>query len=288
MKRWAQPTVLNCFLINNLLSLNLEEVFYIIVCMSTHKDFETQLNHFGKEVDNLSFYVYAEFSINHAASKSRRLLDRLNKTPYFWKTVQASFQTATYITLGRIFDQHKDSLYTIDKLFSSAESNITLFQRDALSERKRRISIFLDNPSRLEKYLAEAYYPNQKDFDKLKKKVLKYRALYGKAFKPARNKYIAHREKQGLTEVSALFGCGKVKELWQLTLFLYQLYQILLKLFLDGQKPQFRPLRYSINSIYPDANSFTNSAHELIVYETKKLMNFLENATLENAIKKRV
>jgi len=243
--------------------------------MSSHRDFEKQLNNFRKEVSVISSYLYADFSINHAASKSKKILNRLNETPLFWNTVSAALQTAAYIALGRVFDQHKESRYTIDKLLCSAESNIASFQREALAGRKRHDSQN-PNPSWLKQYLDEAYYPSQKDFNKLKKKVVHHRAIYIKAIKPARNKYIAHREKTEANDVSALFGRGKVKDLYQLSMFLHQLHGILWQLFYNGKRPVFNRRRYSINAIFRDADG--SAAHEYIVKETKQFMQFLEGS----------
>lgn len=244
--------------------------------MTAHNQFEIQLQNFQNEANNVARYVYTDFSIKHAASKSLNLLFRLNHTPTFWNTTSAALQTAAYISLGRIFD--KKSCYNIDQLIRSAESNIDLFQRAALA--KRKCEIARGTPLWLDQYLNEAYYPNPKDFTEIKKKIAKYRITYEKGFKPARNKCIAHREKHHRDEVNALFGLGKVKDLWQLTTFLLQLHQVLWELYHNGNKPKFRPIRYSISSLYRKANG--TPEHEYIVGETKKLMKFLEYATQNN------
>lgn len=239
--------------------------------MSAHRQFLTQLKNFDNESRNAARYAYANFAIQHAASKSKRLLSRLNKTPTFWLAASAAFQTAAYISLGRIFDNN--SRYNIDQLLCSAESNISLFQRKALAERKREGRT--SNPPWLLDYLNKAYYPKPNDFFRLRKKVNEYRALYEHAFKPARNKYIAHREKQEQEEVSALFGRGKIKDIWRLTTFLQQLHEALWQLYHNGQKPRFRPMRHSVAAMFKDLPNGT-SAHEGIVRETQKLMKMLE------------
>jgi len=247
--------------------------------MSKHREFLTQLENFDKESRNAARYAYADFAIQHAASKSKRLLNRLNETPTFWLAVSAAIQTATYISLGRIFDNN--SPYNINQLLCSAELNISKFQREAVAKRAREGH--KSDPPWLSEKLNGAYYPKQIDFLRLRKKVEKYRALYEHAFKPARNKYIAHREKQSRDEVSALFQRGTIKDLWRLTTFLQQLHDALWQLYHNGQKPKFRPMRYSVKTMFrKQANS--SSAHEGIVRETKKLMEFLENCTPNNAL----
>jgi hypothetical protein len=249
------------------------------VNMVAHRQFLTQLKNFDSEARNAARYVYADFAIQYAASKSKRLLNRLNDTPTFWLTVSAAFQTAAYISLGRIFDNN--SRYNVYQLLCSAESNISLFQREALAERKREDQT--SDPPWLAEYIDNAYYPNPSDFARLRKRVDEYHELYKKTIKPARNKYIAHREKQDHEEVAALFRRAKVKDLWRLTIFLQQLYEVLWELFHNGRKPRFRQMRYSVAAMFekPPRGS---SAHEAIVRETQKLMQFIDSGTLNSPL----
>ena len=247
--------------------------------MSRHREFLTQLQNFDNESRNAARYAYADFAIQHAASKSKRLLNRLNETPTFWLAASAAFQTAAYISLGRIFDNN--SRYNIDQLISSAESNINIFQREALAQRARE-GQKADPPWLLDK-LNRAYYPKDNDFLRLRKKVEKYRALYERAFKPARNKYIAHREKQDREEVSAIFRRGKIRDLWRLTTFLQQFHDALWQLYHNGHKPRFRPMRYSVAAMFRKQPN-GSSAHESIVRETQKLMKYLEDCAPNKAL----
>jgi len=105
------------------------------VALTQHRQFTVQLESFGNEAKNAACYVYGEMAVQHAASKSRRLLSRLNRTPTYWLTSAAAFQTAAYISFGRIFD--RNSRHNVDALLDAAEREITLFQRSALAERKR-------------------------------------------------------------------------------------------------------------------------------------------------------
>lgn len=213
-------------------------------------------------------------AVQHAASESKRLLGRLNRTPTYWLTSAAAFQTAAYISFGRIFDNK--SRYNVNALLDAAERDIALFQRSALADRKRNGKTA--DPPWLTDYLNEAFYPTIKDFQRLRRKVDDYRAIYERVIKPARNKYIAHRERHGHVEVQALFQRGKLKDLWRLTTFLLQLNDVLCGLLHNGRKPQFRAVRYSINSIF-NSDSPRTSAHEYIVHDVKNLMHLIENAT---------
>jgi hypothetical protein len=212
-------------------------------------------------------------AVQHAASKSRRLLDRLNRTPTFWSVSAGAFQTAAYISLGRIFD--RKSRYNVDALLRAAEREIAIFQRNALAERKRDGKP--TDPPWLKNYLDKAFYPTLRDLQRLRLKVDQHRAVYERIIKPARNKYIAHRERHGHAEMQQLFSRGKVRELWRLTTFLLQLNEVLWELLHNAKKPRFRPMRYSIRSIY-DSKSSRSSRHEYIVHDVKKLMQLIASA----------
>ncbi len=242
--------------------------------MARHHDFLVQLDNFRHEAYSAAQYLYADMAVQHAASKSERLLVRLNMTPRFWLTHTAASQIATYICLGRVFDTK--SLYNINALLDSFEANLTLFSKSALADRKRDSNPV--DPPWLAAYLTEAYYPDAKDVVRLRKKVAEYREIYDRAIKPARHKYIAHREKQEHSEVKALFGQGKVRELWRIVTFLYALYEALWQQFHNGRKAVLRPLRYSAKTIYA-AKQHSSTPHEAIIAETKVLMQLLENST---------
>ncbi len=242
--------------------------------MNKHRQFEVQLENLLTEAGAAARYVYAGIAIQHAASKSPKLLNRLNRTPTFWIACKAAFQSAAYISLGRIFDV--TSKYNIGALLDALEANLHIFQREALAERKRNGKSV--DPPWLEEYLARAYYPTAKDVARLRKRIGEYRLVYERAVKPARNKYLAHREKQDRVEVSALFRGGSIKDLWRLTSFLLQLHSVLWEMLHNGRKPVFRSIRYSVKTIF-DAKTQGSQPHELIVREVKELMSFIERAT---------
>lgn len=251
-----------------------EAYITLVVVMTRHHDFQVQLENFSHESGIAAQYIYAEMAIQHAASKSKKLLNKLNNTPTFWIACGAALQSAAYISLGRIFDTN--SKYNVAALLDSMEKNLYLFQREALATRKREGRT--DDPEWLSQYLQQAYYPTAKDVARLREMVAKYRLVYERAVKPARNKYLAHREKEDRAEVQALFAGATVRELWRLTTFLLQLNEVLWQQLHNGRKPIFRLLRHSVKSIY-DAEHQSSAPHESMVSDVKKLMQFIEHST---------
>jgi AbiU2 len=242
--------------------------------MARHRDFLTQLENFRQEAYVAAQYLYSDMAVQHAASKSERLLSRLNLTPRFWLAHTAASQTAAYVCLGRVFDTK--SRYNIDALLNAFEANLHLFSGESLAERKRDGRA--EEPLWLHSYLAKAHFPNAKDVARLRAKVAAYRAVYDRAVKPARHKYLAHREKEEHMEVQALFAGGKVRELWRMVTFLHALHTALWEQYHNGRKPVLRALRFSVKTIY-DAKHQRSSPHEAVIADTKKLMQFIERAT---------
>lgn len=242
--------------------------------MKPDHSFERQLENLDHEAQVIANYVYAEMTIQHAASLSKKLLYRLNNTPTFWITCNAALQSAAYIAIGRVFD--RKSPYNLDALLTAMESNLTLFGRDALAARKREGQA--SDPLWLADYLKTAYYPSAADVKRLRKHAATYRKIYERAFMPVRHRYLAHRQAHGHENVQKLFAAGKVKEIWRLSTFLVRLHSALWNLLHNGRKPVLRPIRYSPKSIYTSKAERTGP-HERIVRDTKKLMKFILTAT---------
>jgi AbiU2 len=242
--------------------------------MARHASFLAQLDNFRHEAYVAAQYLYSEMAVQHAASKSKKLLNRLNLTPRFWLAHSGATQAAAYLCLARVFD--KSSSYNVEALLNAFDVHLHLFSRESLSARKREGRT--KPPEWLEEYLERAHYPTERDVERLRKKVAEYRTIYLRAVEPARHKYIAHRVKTEHHEVQALFASGKVRELWRMVTFLYALHEALWEQYHNGRKPILRPIRYSVKSIF-DAAEQSSAPHEAIVGETKKLMRFIETAT---------
>lgn len=235
-----------------------------------HEQFLIQLENFRNDADAIAQYLYAGMSINYGASKSKKLLARLNQTPLFWKTVAAATQSSAYIGIARVFDG--SSQYNINKLLQSIESNLSDFSRAALAERKK--AVFGDDLDRLNLYLETAYYPKLDDIVRLRKHVAAQHKIYERMIYPVRNQYLAHRRHTDHQTVSALYAQGKVKELWKLATFLLAFHDALWQLYHNGRKPIIRQGRYSVKSIY-DTKKLSGATHERIIGETRSLMNSL-------------
>ena len=237
-------------------------------------DFEKQLSNLDLEVTVIASYVYAEMSIQHAASKSKKLLRVLNRAPTFWRTCNASFQSSAYMALGRVFDLK--SPYNIEALIASMEHNISAFSRNALSARKAAAGF--SDPIQLRQYVASAHALDLADIRRIRRAVARRRLVYDRAIMPVRHQYLAHRQANGHANVQSLYNKGKVKEMWQLSCFLYQLHQSLWNLYNNGHKPELRVrVRQSPKVIYDYPENYVGP-HERIVNDVRILMGILESS----------
>jgi hypothetical protein len=236
--------------------------------------FERQLKSLDHEANVIANFVYAEMAIQHAASRSKKLLHRLNETPAFWITCNAALQSAAYIAFGRVFDLK--SPYNLEALMVSMERDLTIFGRDALAVRKRGDSA--TDPEWLDGYLGTAYYPTKSDVTRLRKHIDTYRSIYDRAVMPARHQYIAHRQAHGHEKIQKLFAKGRVNELWRMSTFLLRLHSALWELFHNGRKPILKPLRFSVIRMY-ESRKEHSGPHERIIRDTRALMEFIERAS---------
>jgi hypothetical protein len=234
------------------------------------RDFEKQLANLELEATVIANYVYAEMALHHAASKSRKLLVTLNRTPTLWRTIYAALQSSAYVALGRVFDLK--SPYNIEALIVSMESDMTVFSHQALGTRKN-----FNSPVQLQRYLASSYVPTNDDIRRIRRAVQRRRLVYNRAIMPVRHQYLAHRQAEGATAQS-LYAKGKVKEMWQLSCFLQHLYDQLWMLYHNGRKPKLRVTsRYSPKVMY-DRPKNSSAPQERIVGDVRKLMTILLSA----------
>jgi hypothetical protein len=234
-------------------------------------EFVAELHNFDSEAQHAAFFLYATFSIDHAAAQSRRLLNRLNRTPTFWVTIRVALRTSAYITISRVFDQ--GSPHNVDRLIRLAQNNPQVFSRDALAARKRGDGN--REPKWLAEYLEDAYYPTATTFRKLRRRVADNRRVFERLVRPARNRFLAHREVINQQEVSRLYQGGTVGELWKLSVFLVQLHEVLWELLHNGRRPRFRPRRYSVPAMFR-VRPRGHAAHERMVREAIDAMQIVE------------
>lgn len=240
------------------------------------EEFVNELEIFRKEIRSGTDFFYTYLTIKTIIGKNKKALKILNKTPLFWKINLEALRTASFIVLGRIFDQR--SKHNIDKLLGKAQQHKEIFSKISLRNRKQQNNAI--EPDWIQEYIKSAYEPTAKDFRKLRKYIKKYRKIYENNYRPIRNQIFAHKNLSNKSEIRELYSKTRVDEFQKIFIFLNKIYKSLWELLYNGRKPVLRPMRYSviqiINNRQPEGNNI--DAHEKTVGRTH---DFIKNIILK-------
>ena len=189
----------------------------------------------------------------------------------FWNTSLAALQTSTFVALGRLFDPYTSN-HSITRLLNTAHSNLDMFSKESLAERKRKQSANADEW--LPEYLLNVYVPSSDDFRRLKRHVALRRKIYESNYKPLRHKVFAHRGVLSQVEVADMYAKTNIRELQQLLVFFRRLHETLWQLYFNGYKPILRPERYSVQRILdqPSLNPDRAALQERLVHEVRSFL----------------
>ena len=192
-----------------------------------------------------------------------------------------ALQTATFITLGRIFDQ--SSAHNVDRVIGLARRHPSIFSKSELAKRKQGTA--KAPPEWLPEYLEGAYEPKASDFRRLKAHVHKRRRIYEAKYRDLRRKVFAHKELTSEADVAELFAKTNTRELQRMLVFLGSLHEALWQLFFNGRKPVLEPRRYSLARMraLPSPAERRRGVQERITHETE---NFLTAAA--TAVQQRI
>ncbi len=237
------------------------------------RQFEQELEVFREEAQAATQFFYAYLAVHAVAADHKPVYLLLKTAPLFWNTNLGALQTATFIALGRVFDQSLN--HNLDRLLRIAQDNPTIFSKAALGARRQgdRSS----PPEWLADYVRDAYVPVAVDFRRLRAHVCKHRKVYESKYRDLRRKFFAHRELSDRSEIDALFGKTNIRELQRMLAFLGSLYEALWQLFFNGRKPVLRPQRYSVKRMrhIPSPARRSTAVQERITHEAEQ---FLRNA----------
>jgi hypothetical protein len=208
-------------------------------------EFENELETFRHEADGRTQFFYAYLAVHAVAGDDQSVYRTLNQAPLFWNTALGALQAATFIGLGRIFDQ--GSPHNIDRVLGIAQRNPEIFARAALGARRQARTG--TPPEYLEEYIEAVYEPTPQDFRRLRAYVHNRRRIYQSNYRDLRHKVFAHKALNDQVAVAALFAKTNIRELQRLFVFLNSLYDALWQLYFNGNKPVLRPRRYSVKRI---------------------------------------
>lgn len=233
-------------------------------------DFERELEIFRGEAEAAAQFFYAYLTVHAVAGERQPVYQLLNRHALLWNTTLGALQTATFITLGRIFDQQ--SPHNVDRVLGLAQKNRVIFSKAALGRRKQGNTT--TPPAWLADYLRDAYEPKAADFRRLRGYVRKRRHIYETKYRDLRRKVFAHKEVTDPEAVAALFGKTNIRELQRLLAFLGSLHEALWQLFFNGRRPVLSPRRYSVRRMrdLPSPAERRRAVQERITHEAEQFL----------------
>ncbi|MBK8015493.1 MAG: hypothetical protein IPK20_01515 [Betaproteobacteria bacterium] len=238
--------------------------------MTPEQVFQNELEVFRTEAEAGTQFFYAYLTVHAVAAGDSQVHRTLNSAPLFWNTTLGALQTATFIVLGRVFDQ--DSPHNIDKVLSISQRHPEIFGTAALAKRKQGSS--KARPDWLDGYLESVYVPKASDFRRPRRYVREKRKIYDRSYRDLRRKVFAHRELSERAAVEAHFAGTNIRELQRLFAFLNSFHETMWQLFLNGRKPNLRPRRYSVKRMrdFPSPEERRKGVQERIVREAEAFL----------------
>lgn len=190
--------------------------------------------HFSQEFASAAKAFFLWKGINECAANDREIYRGINEQAQTWNIITHSLQTTFFIALGRLFDTDGDA-FSVHSYLRSCIKNIHQFSEAEL--RSRKID---DNngkvPEWLETFVAEAYFPCESDFQRLRGELSKRQRQYEEIYRPIRNQIFAHKDVRAMESVESLFGKTRIEQIEALLWFLHQVKELVWQLLMNGRK----------------------------------------------------
>lgn len=174
--------------------------------------------------------------LQNEPAKDEKLLKAFNESPLSWIVIRHSMMLSLIMTLGRIFDIEGGAV-SIDDLIKSCIDDIEQFSKARLRQRKMMQP---GDKSWLDDYMKNAYEPQEKDFQKLRPEINKYKKIYQEYYQPLRHKIFAHSDKQYFSNKDELWKATKGANMEEMLNFLEDLKVTLEMAYDNGTKPELK------------------------------------------------
>jgi hypothetical protein len=167
----------------------------------TQTTFEHELEIFRTEEETAQQCFFCYLSIRDLAGRDADVIRIMNVTPLFWVTAHHTMLLATFVILGRIFDQK--SQHNIDTLISATSRNIEIFSMKALAARKEAAGLSKPDAAA---YVVDKHALNADDVRTLRRQIAHWRRVYETRYRVIRHKVFAHKGLSNISEVNALLA----------------------------------------------------------------------------------
>lgn len=194
-------------------------------------EFERELKVFQDEINEATESFYIWLTVHRLARRNRRLVRILNENAAFWNLTLRALQANSVIALGRVFDKDSRS-HGVDRLLHLAASHPEIFAKEALRNRKLRLSPTSNDW--LDEFMTTVHVPTQSDFKRLILQTQTHRKTYEQKYAYLRNKVYAHNDRMDLTGLNSQTS---IREVERMLAFLLRLGNALWHLFNNGYEP---------------------------------------------------
>lgn len=189
--------------------------------------------YFRAEVDTTAQAFFMWKTINNRASADFEIHRALNEQALSWNILTHSLQTTFFIALGRLFDTDY-AAFSAHSFLRKCIEHIGQFSKEAQRQRRLTNSNRM-TPEEVDKYLADAYVPVEKDFLIMRGELSKRQKQYEAVYRPIRNMVVAHKDSATMENVNALFGKTNVTQVEEFLRFLHQIQAIVFQLLHNGR-----------------------------------------------------
>jgi hypothetical protein len=200
----------------------------------TESEYWQQLDLFATEVDNATAIYHTYEEINCVSLTDQDVRAALDKHALFWNVQMYSLQTSLMMVLCRIFDTDGDT-HSVHKVINATIGSLNIFSKDSLEKRKMAQGV---KGKDLENFMVGTWAPSRaSDLRHLKKALVTHTTRYTNAYRPIRDKFIAHRVINNPDHVRDLFAKTDRTEIGETVDFLSELMMALQYLYLNGREP---------------------------------------------------
>lgn len=189
---------------------------------------------------------YTHRALNDAAAADRRISQRINRHPDFWRVTSFGLQNSLFIVLARILDSDP-KLHSIYQVLNATTAHPEFFSKAALRARKLSIPGTEPNPPWLDDYVQNAWEPSVQDLRGLKKALGPHKTKFDDIYKPIRNQ-IAHIIFKDEQSIASLYSRTLKVEIDEILCFLHSLTRAIWEMAYNAAEPNLSGDNYGYSA----------------------------------------
>ena len=194
------------------------------------------------DVNAVMVSCYTQRTINDVAAADRKISQRLNRHPDFWRVTSFGLQNSLFIVLARILDSDP-KVHSIYQVLNATTAHPEFFSKAALRARKLSIPGTEPDPPWLDEYVQDAWVPTVQDLRGLKKALAPHKAKFEDIYKPIRNQiaYIIFKEEQS---VASLYSRTLKADIDEILCFLHGVIRAIWEMAYNAAEPKLNGDNY--------------------------------------------